>query len=42
MVPFEFGDAKKNLAEDARAKFKDKSTWLLSKAVFDKMQGKCL
>ena len=39
MVPFEFGDAKKNLAEDARVKFKDKSTWLLSKAVFDKTQA---
>ena len=39
MVSFEFGETKKNLAEDARAKFQDKSTWVLSKAVFDKTQA---
>ena len=39
MVPFEFGEAKKNLAEEARAKFQDKSIWVLSKVVFDKTQA---
>ena len=39
MVPFEFGETKKNVAEEARAKFQDKSIWVLSKAVFDKTQA---